>query len=592
MKKYLMMGIAILALASCTKHDIEYVNPDVVKYEQVFTERFGTPSPTHTWGFGSGITRGANTNKNQWGNPNYGNWQIPPVLTEKQKNRVRAYFQQNPYLTFEAPSYENYFVQQVYKGGTNTPESSLSLEYYYASNNDTIDASGHMDLLTVGEGDALAHVNNFNYGNYNFGVGHDVLNTGATDESNSANFHKDMITLMEGPVPTCVGYHETVGQIQHNDHAALVSAAVIDAWAEANKSTLSEEDYGEAVDDEWERDFVGLDYESQPLENVLVKNDDGTQKYAKVSDYNVYKDYVWTGTTIVKYEDVKDQLLLTAYNKNVPVVSINMNEYLGQGVEIQQNELIKKVTGKQLHDAGISTDDQSETREYDALDLAKVYELLGTNGYAVNGSNTKFVKNIGGRDYVFSDWIVTLTPAKKQNTEKYDYRVMAEDLSTNENSDFDFNDVVFDVKYVSSTKAKVKVRAAGGIYPIRIDGKDNYEIHALLGGGMTMTNTYPGRHYEYDAETFEVSGSFGSSAADPAFKAGVGAIKIEVNKGNGYTELTAPTGKVASKIGVPVDVDWCDEYQDIDEKWGTGAFAAWVADESNPFWTNKTQWNQ
>lgn len=584
MKKYLMMGIAILALASCTKHDIEYVNPDVVKYEQVFTERFGTPSPTHTWGFGSGITRGANTNKNQWGNPNYGNWQIPPVLTEKQKNRVRAYFQQNPYLTFEAPSYENYFVQQVYKGGTNTPESSLSLEYYYASNNDTIDASGHMDLLTVGEGDALAHVNNFNYGNYNFGVGHDVLNTGATDESNSANFHKDMITLMEGPVPTCVGYHETVGQIQHNDHAALVSAAVIDAWAEANKSTLSEEDYGEAVDDEWERDFVGLDYESQPLENVLVKNDDGTQKYAKVSDYNVYKDYVWTGTTIVKYEDVKDQLLLTAYNKNVPVVSINMNEYLGQGVEIQQNELIKKVTGKQLHDAGISTDDQSETREYDALDLAKVYELLGTNGYAVNGSNTKFVKNIGGRDYVFSDWIVTLTPAKKQTTitETYDIRVMAEDLTTTENSDFDFNDIVFDVKWITDNKAKIKILAAGGIYPIYVMSPEN-EAHKLLTGATgnyTMTNTYAGRHYEYSAEPFEVEGTFNRNAAN---------IKVYVQKpGQAAQELIAPTGKVASKIGVPTNVDWCDEFQDIDEKWGgskdSGKFAAWVANENNKFW--------
>ena len=579
-----MMGIAILALASCTKHDIEYVNPDVVKYEQVFTERFGTPSPTHTWGFGSGITRGANTNKNQWGNPNYGNWQIPPVLTEKQKNRVRAYFQQNPYLTFEAPSYENYFVQQVYKGGTNTPESSLSLEYYYASNNDTIDASGHMDLLTVGEGDALAHVNNFNYGNYNFGVGHDVLNTGATDESNSANFHKDMITLMEGPVPTCVGYHETVGQIQHNDHAALVSAAVIDAWAEANKSTLSEEDYGEAVDDEWERDFVGLDYESQPLENVLVKNDDGTQKYAKVSDYNVYKDYVWTGTTIVKYEDVKDQLLLTAYNKNVPVVSINMNEYLGQGVEIQQNELIKKVTGKQLHDAGISTDDQSETREYDALDLAKVYELLGTNGYAVNGSNTKFVKNIGGRDYVFSDWIVTLTPAKKQTTitETYDIRVMAEDLTTTENSDFDFNDIVFDVKWITDNKAKIKILAAGGIYPIYVMSPEN-EAHKLLTGATgnyTMTNTYAGRHYEYSAEPFEVEGTFNRNAAN---------IKVYVQKpGQAAQELIAPTGKVASKIGVPTNVDWCDEFQDIDEKWGgskdSGKFAAWVANENNKFW--------
>ena len=71
MKKYLMMALAAVALASCTKHDIEYVNPDVAKYEQVFTERFGTPSSTHTWGFGSGITRSAYPNANQWASQGY-----------------------------------------------------------------------------------------------------------------------------------------------------------------------------------------------------------------------------------------------------------------------------------------------------------------------------------------------------------------------------------------------------------------------------------------------------------------------------------------------------------------------------------------
>ena len=175
---------------------------------------------------------------------------------------------------------------------------------------------------------------------------------------------------------------------------------------------------------------------------------------------------------------------------------------------------------------------------------------------------------------------------------EYDFRVMAEDLSTNENSDFDFNDIVFDVKYVSSTVAKVKVRAAGGIFPIRIDQNDDYEIHALLGGDVTMLNTFPGHHYDLEAQEIEVSGTFGESADDPAFKAGVREIKIEVSKDGSrtWTELTAPTGKAASKIGVPVSVDWCNEYQDIDEKWGTGAFAAWVQSEQAPFWTPENNW--
>lgn len=505
MKKYLINGaLALLAgafLVCCAEKESDFVplaQQKAMDFEEVFKEIYGEIDPYQDWGFKSGKieidpndssvvvevedvdgdiaytrvapfggnnyllafnggTRGANPNKNQWGNPNYGHYKVPPALTDGQCKRVKAYFQQNPYLTFTPPTYEKYFVQQVYKGGTDVGPNSLSKEYYKASNGDTIDASGHMDKLTVSS--ANEHVFNFNYGTYNGGKPHDVLNTGATDENNPDNFHKDMITLMEGPVPTCVGYHETYGQIQHNDHAALVSAAVIDAWAEANRDKLIESgEYGEAVNDDWHRDFVGLDYEAKPLNDVLVKNSDGSQKYAKISDYDMGKDYVWTGTTVLKYSDVKDQFLLTAYNKKVPVVSINMNQYLGEGKEISQSELVTKVTGKQIHDAGISTDDKSETREYDALNLAKVYELLGTNGYAVNGSKEKFVKNIGGRDYVYSDWIVTLTNAGQTTitdntfvtyldiwTQKESGRVFCEDLGKASREDLDYNDVVFDV---------------------------------------------------------------------------------------------------------------------------------------------------
>ena len=70
MKKYLMMGIAALALASCSKDEITYINPDVQKYETAFIERFGQPAPDHTWGFGAetrALTRAQiNVNGNLW----------------------------------------------------------------------------------------------------------------------------------------------------------------------------------------------------------------------------------------------------------------------------------------------------------------------------------------------------------------------------------------------------------------------------------------------------------------------------------------------------------------------------------------------
>ena len=159
---------------------------------------------------------------------------------------------------------------------------------------------------------------------------------------------------------------------------------------------------------------------------------------------------------------------------------------------------------------------------------------------------------------------------------------MAEDLTVSENSDFDFNDVVFDVKKVDDTHAKIKVLAAGGIYPIYI-ADDEHEAHTLLHAGMTMTNTYPGSHFANKAEPFTIEIDMTGD-----YLAKFNNIQVWVDKGNGKVELVAPTGKVPSKIGVPVSVEWCDEFQDIDEKWGgsktSGKFAAWVSNPANKFW--------
>ena len=57
-------------------------------------------------------------------------------------------------------------------------------------------------------------------------------------------------------------------------------------------------------------------------------------------------------------------------------------------------------------------------------------------------------------------------------------RVIAEDMgdqSLKEASDFDFNDVVFDVTWVSESKVKIKILAAGGTLPLTVgwDGTED-----------------------------------------------------------------------------------------------------------------------
>lgn len=161
-----------------------------------------------------------------------------------------------------------------------------------------------------------------------------------------------------------------------------------------------------------------------------------------------------------------------------------------------------------------------------------------------------------------------------------DVRIMAEDLNASEKSDFDFNDVVFDVQWITGG-AKIRIMAAGGKYPLRVNGEDALEVHGLFNvSTKTFVNTIAGQKTSYAPVIKTITGNFINSSTN---ENDASLIKVEVNKGTGYVELTAPTGKVASKICVDPKVDWCDEYQDIDEKWD-GNFTKYVGGQISQFW--------
>lgn len=160
------------------------------------------------------------------------------------------------------------------------------------------------------------------------------------------------------------------------------------------------------------------------------------------------------------------------------------------------------------------------------------------------------------------DWILKVVPGETIPDETYDIRIMGEDLSAQEAGDFDFNDVVLDVKFGSS--AKLCLRAAGGTLPLRIDGNDAWEVHALFGlnNTSTMVNTTSGKHTEYEPVPLELHRAI-YSAADAR------SIKLEVWKNNRWQELTAEISEPAAKIAIPVTTgtDWLNERQSIkDEK--------------------------
>lgn len=178
MKKILFVGITALAMASCTHDDYAPVSKQE-QYQAVFEKEFGTVNPNVNWGFtpqqvftfdkdGKLIgTRGANTNANEWANY----LTVPTRLTDAQKEVVRKWFQTHPNPQGLEVNWSDFFVEQVYKGGTKT-EGSHSPEIYNTlkdgvETQDKVTGSNHMDWLACGS-DATPsseHINNFNNGN-------------------------------------------------------------------------------------------------------------------------------------------------------------------------------------------------------------------------------------------------------------------------------------------------------------------------------------------------------------------------------------------------------------------------------------------
>ena len=318
MKKYLMTVMAAIALGGvfvgCNKVDDlnssdNSAEFNIMKnYEEAFITRFGQPAANQNWGFGpvagtrSGNTSGnydkypathtyanagANMNHNEWADPDkeYGGWVVPDPLTPGQKLRVQMYFQANPNLSYQDPHYANFFVQQVYTGGTSAP-STGNKESTKAADG-TVHAGSTLNQLTVGQD--CSHINDFNSGTCSSS---NVLDN---NQHVGGTSHSDQITLMVNVDDTsCFGYHETGGSnvkgvINHNDKMALVSAATIAAWAASNGNP------GEPVVDKWNRSFMGFDYELLPESDIVM---DSYAMLSQVPNINNMQ-YAWDGTNLI-----------------------------------------------------------------------------------------------------------------------------------------------------------------------------------------------------------------------------------------------------------------------------------------------------
>lgn len=162
-----------------------------------------------------------------------------------------------------------------------------------------------------------------------------------------------------------------------------------------------------------------------------------------------------------------------------------------------------------------------------------------------------------------------------QNDEVFDIRIIGEDLSATRGSDFDFNDIVIDLKY-DGTNAVVMLQAAGGTLPLRFgNGNDKvWEVHELFDVDQkVMVNTHAekirGAKYATKAAVRQELGYGISSASEAKDK-----LIIEVYKNNQWCELTAETAEPAAKIAVGADYQWLDERTSIKDVYPN--FVSWV----------------
>jgi len=257
---------------------------------------------------------------------------------------------------------------------------------------------------------------------------------------------------------------------------------------------------------------------------------------------------------------------------------------------------------------------------YDGWYLGFDYEL-----HKYNDVGEQYKKTDVERDYVYSNWIVKLSPGNPEfykqttRTRTIERRVMCEDLGST--FDFDFNDLVFDVKYTREEEsedngetwtpvgdgkwtATITLQAVGGTLPIYITNFDGtkYDAHELMGGTLSSNGTYSpvnvGTGATHDPVTLDMV-RVESTNPDNIVISVTSPDKVERGADKVTTMiLPSPSGRQSfgeslapQKICMPVDVRWTKEYQQIE--WAYPHFAEWVQNQNGTAgFGNESDWTR
>ncbi|MBR6975188.1 MAG: DUF4842 domain-containing protein [Bacteroidaceae bacterium] len=294
----------------------------------------------------------------------------------------------------------------------------------------------------------------------------------------------------------------------------------------------------------------------------------------------------------------------------------NSNSQLGQkGMMLIMNS---NTTNFAYHDS------QADETWWDHYRLVNLHGnwYVGFDFESKMKGETDFDKDIP-RDHIYNDWIVKIIPGTgtiqpKERTNTIQRRIMCEDLGST--FDFDFNDLVFDVKYTREEKfennawvaknsdgkwdATITLQAVGGTLPIYITNFDEkeYDAHELMGGTKSSNGTYSpvnvGTSATHDPVTLDMVRVTSTNPDNIVIR--VTSPDKEERGADKVTTmiLPSPSGRQSfgenlapQKICMPVDVRWTKEYQQIE--WAYPHFAEWVQNQKGAAgFGNESDWTR
>lgn len=579
MKKYLMMGVAAAALASCS-HDMDYYdenamlefskNQIVEKYNQAFIETFGQPAANQDWGFGSatrGLTRAAAT----WdGNHSCAadwsklNFTKPEGAIDLTRSDL---FPDGNNLGSQFQNVENWYIPADFNGSLSLHNMNLKGNVYILGKLTDLQQVNYNGTVTfyVAKDAKLKYT-------VSSGNRHNIINAGELEVAKWSNvgelYNGGTLKITDTDVHNDAKiYSNGDATIEFPNGGDLKSTCDIHGTIKVTGNLK--------IQNSTSKYICGIDATG------TVENVDGPfyTSYVKADKFTVdgNETYLLAGghikaNTVHVYNSgcsIKAAAGSTALIEAKDFIFANDNDF----ERTVSDNVYFQISGS-IDMTGVTNGSVKEKRKYN-----NASDYIAVNGNPNNKLNSGTAT---GSPACGNAWSVgnTTTPDPDPDTNwTFVARVFAEDLSASTGSDFDFNDVVFDVyNHNTENNAKLVIRAAGGTLPLTVAGK---EVHAAFaeanpGAGIntsTMINT----------------GGYGSvnNMACPEIPmntkynsmADVKGIQIAVEKtiseiASDWFDLTAEVGKPAAKFAVSEQIDWCNERQYIEDKY-TG-FGNWV----------------